>query len=82
MNPDTKVLTPAGKAEDPIEIGNKGYSLGAKFYLGLTYKRVKGKNRVRGIRKDYYSAAQLGRYTPAQWQSMTDEQRQLPNFIF
>ena len=82
MNQDIKELTPAIKGEDPIEIGTRGYTRGAKFYLGLTYKRVKGRNRVRGIRKDYYSAAQLGRYTPAQWQSMTDEQRQLPNFIF
>jgi hypothetical protein len=30
----------------PIEIGNRGYVRGVKFYLGLTYKRIKGKLRV------------------------------------
>jgi hypothetical protein len=65
-----------------VEIGTHGFVLGAKFYLGLQHKRVKGKMRVRGARKDHYSGAQLGRYTPFQWQSMTDEQRQQHNFAF
>jgi hypothetical protein len=78
MNPAT--LSPLATA--PIEIGTHGFVLGAKFYLGLQHKRVKGKMRVRGPRKDHYSAAQLGRYSPTEWQSMTDEQRQQPNFAF
>ena len=45
MNQDIKELTPATKDEDPIEIGTRGYTRGAKFYLGLTYKRVKGKTQ-------------------------------------
>lgn len=76
MNPSK--LNPV--AEAPIEIGSHGNVLGDKFYLGLQYKRIRGKNRVRGVRRDHYSGEQLGRYTPSQWQSMTEEQRQQHNF--
>lgn len=71
MNPSTT---------DPIEIGTHGFVRGAKFYLGLQHKRVKGKFRVRGHSKDHYSNAQLGKYTPEQWDSMTPEQRKQKYF--
>ena len=65
MNQDAIPEAPKG---EPIEIGNKGYIPGNKFYLGLAYKRVKGKNRVRGPRKNHYSPIDLGTYTPWEWQ--------------
>ena len=72
-----KEIIPA-QTSDPIEIGTRGYTLGAKFYLGLQYKRVQGKNRVRGIRKDHYTEALLGQYSPSEWQNMTPQQRKKP----
>ena len=73
-----KSITPVQTAE-PVDIGTHGYVRGTLFYLGLRWKRVKGKNCVRGPRKDHYSSAQLGRYTPAEWKEIKKEEREKQN---
>lgn len=65
MQPAT--LTPATSA--PIEIGTHGYVLGAQFYRGLVWKRVKGKLKVRGPRKIKFSDLNPDRvFSPWGWQ--------------
>jgi hypothetical protein len=59
--------TPALPTAEPIDIGTHGYVKGSLFYLGLTYKRVKGKIRVRGPRKNGYIGKENS-FSVAEWQ--------------